>query len=617
MDLVQVLLTCLAAFVLMLFATPAVIRLAHRMDWLAHPKADRWHAKPTALMGGIAIYASASLAWLVLVRDVAALPIWIGATIMFVTGLVDDLKNIRPASKLVAQVVATGVLVVGGHAFASGLPVYLYLPLTFVWVIGITNAVNLLDNMDGLSAGISCIAAMVLAGFSLISGGMAGTGVAAAIAGAAGGFLIFNFKPAKIFMGDSGSLFLGFMVAALSIVIQSEAGETTSYGVYAVSFLIMAVPILDTTLVTLVRPAAGRLVSQGGRDHTSHRLVFLGLSERAAVLVLYGISLAFGSLALVFHFTRPQLFFALVLFMVVSLTVFGVFLGSVNVYRDDERSKPTFTGSIGKIQSFVYATVGYSWKLIFGVIGDILLVIAAFISAYYLRFEEGINADRAAFITAVLPVIVAIKIPVFYAFGLYRGIWRYAGTLEFVRVVRASFLSSVVTFLALSAYYGFDRIARGVFVIDWMIVTISLVAVRFSFRFLPQLLASRRIGGKRVVLYGAGDAGMLVLREIRQNPSLGYNPLGFVDDDPGKVERLVQGLQVFGTRAELQSICREQRIEEVLITTSRISDQRVDETVAFCESIGVPCRTVTVNIHQPDATGAVEGLIGPAVARAS
>lgn len=616
-ELLSALVTGVLAVGLMFVATPIVIRLAHKFDWLAHPKADRWHEKPTALMGGIAIFAAAAIAYFALAFDASALPIWVGAILMFITGLVDDLKNIRPATKLVAQVVATGILVVGGYAFASDLPVYIYLPLTFVWVIGITNAINLLDNMDGLASGISCIAALVLAGFSYMEGGVVGAGIAVAIAGAAGGFLFYNFKPAKIFMGDSGSLFLGYMIAALSIVIQAESTSSSQYGIYLVSLVIVAVPILDTTLVTLVRPAAGRLVSQGGRDHTSHRLVFLGLSEKAAVLVLYGISLVFGALALAFHIAKPQLFYALVIFMGVSLTVFGIFLGGVNVYRDDERKEQTFRGSVGKVQMFVYATMGYSWKVIFGVIGDILLVIAAFISSYFLRFEAGVTPERASFITAVLPVVVAVKIPVFYAFGLYRGIWRYAGTIEFVRVVKATVLSSVVTFLLLGTYFGLGTLSKGVFVIDWMVVTIALVAVRFSFRFFPQLLASRRIGGRRVLLYGAGDAGVLVLREIRQNPDLGYNPLGFIDDDLSKVGHLVQGLQVLGTRTDLQSTCEDQRIEEVLITTTRLSDKRASETVRFCESMGIPCRTVTVNIYQPDAIDAIEGLVGPAVARAS
>ena len=196
------------AFLTVLVLTPLVIRLTHRMNWLAYPKADRWHQRPTALMGGIAIYAAATLALLVFAGDALPWPIWAGATIMFVTGLVDDLKNLKPGAKLVAQIGATGMLLYAGELFGPGWPLWLSVPVTFLWVLGITNALNLLDNMDGLAAGTAAIVAGVLAVFNWLTGGIGTTGVAMAVAGAAAGFLVFNFKPARIFMGDSGSLFL-------------------------------------------------------------------------------------------------------------------------------------------------------------------------------------------------------------------------------------------------------------------------------------------------------------------------------------------------------------------------------------------------------------------------
>ena len=254
----------LFAFLSMLVLTPLVMRLAHRMGWLAYPKADRWHARPTALMGGIAIYAAAILAAMVFAGSTLPWPIWAGATIMFVTGLLDDLKNIRPAAKIVAQVTATGLLLYAGYSFGQGWPLWVSFPLTFFWIIGITNAINLLDNMDGLAAGIAAITAVVLAAFAAFMGEGATVGVAITVAGAAAGFLVFNFNPARIFMGDSGSLFLGYMLAALAVVIQAEDGFRGVLGV-----------------LRFGSRASGAYLRYDACDGYAHALGAVGLARRA------------------------------------------------------------------------------------------------------------------------------------------------------------------------------------------------------------------------------------------------------------------------------------------------------------------------------------------------
>src|SRR5690606_31966844 len=180
-----------------------------------------------------------------------------------------------------------------------------------------------------------------------------------------------------------------------------------------------------------------------------------------------------------------------------------------------------------------------------------------------LRFESGVNARQAEFIADVLPFVVLVKIPVFYVMGLYRGVWRYAGMPELVRVVKATVLASVGVVITLSLLHGTAPISKGVIVIDWMIVTIAVVAVRFSFRAFPRYIATKRLNGKRVLLYGAGDAGMLALSEIRQNPGLNFQPVGFIDDDRAKVGNVLQGMPIFGTRSELVGVCTAHHIEEV------------------------------------------------------
>ena len=580
------------AFICALFLTPVVIRLAHRNKWLALPKKDRWHQRPTALMGGIAIYAAATLTLVLFFFADVPWSIWLGATIMFVTGLVDDLKTIKPGGKLVAQVVSAGLLLLGGYSFGEGLPFWVVVPLTFFWTIGITNAINLLDNMDGLAAGISSIAALALAMLSFFSGNTATLTLSLVIVGVTAGFLVFNFKPARIFMGDSGSMFLGYTIAALAIMIQSDAQAPGRFSAYLMSAMVMAIPIFDTTLVTIVRTLAGRSISQGGRDHSSHRLVFLGLSERKAVLTLYGISLLFGLVALLFQFTEPRLFYALFLVMSVALTVFGVYLASVDVYRKSESLGFFSTRAYilnEKFFALLHALFGRSWKASFGVVADLLLIVSAFILAHYLRYEDEFTLAHAASLERILPAVVAVKIAIFYLFGLYRGIWRHAGTPELLRVVQATAVSGLACFVVVGYITGFGQLSIAVFLIDWMLISCAAAGVRFGFRGLRQFIASQRHTGRRVLLYGAGDAGALTLREFRHNLELNFIPVGIIDDDPLKHGMTIHGVPVLGSFGDLGRIISEYQPEAIVITANRMTEARKTEICVECTRLDVEC----------------------------
>jgi UDP-GlcNAc:undecaprenyl-phosphate GlcNAc-1-phosphate transferase len=283
-----------ASLLLMPLVTPAVMRLAWRRGWIAKPRADRWSQRPTALMGGIAIFAAATVALLGAQSAAcrASGVIWLASAVMFVLGFVDDRRSVMPRPKLITEFACACALIAVGIRVAPSWPLWLSAPLTVFWVIGITNALNLLDNMDGLSSGIATIVLSAIGAILLGAGDYAMAAFAFAVAGACAGFLLFNFSPARIFMGDCGSLFIGFTIAALALRSQDalSAAALGGWGPAAallVPIVICAVLIGDTSLVTISRLRAGRPVSQGGRDHASHRLVGLGLSEPGAVLALY------------------------------------------------------------------------------------------------------------------------------------------------------------------------------------------------------------------------------------------------------------------------------------------------------------------------------------------
>ncbi len=582
------------AFVAVVVLTPLVIRMARMFGWVAQPTADRWHATPTALMGGIAIYAGATAALFATSPAFAAAPIWIGATIMFVTGLVDDVWHIRPAAKLAMQVLATSLLLYSGYAFGHDWSLWLALPLTLVWVVGITNAINLLDNMDGLSAGVAGIAAGIMVVFAAMTESSLAVRIGTPVVGAAFGFLVYNFKPAKIFMGDCGSLFLGYIVAALGLIIQKEAVSAGPVAVALVPLAVLAVPIFDTTLVTLVRKLSGRSISQGGRDHSSHRLVFLGLSERHAVLMLYTLSLFSGVAALTALYVGERLFFALTAFVAVALTVLGIQLARANVYEDakGDGAPPREFRPLHALHDLM----GHHWKALFGIMADALLIGAAFVVSHSLRFDGGVPVEHGTQMVQVLPLIVALKIGVFYALGLYRGIWRYAGTPEIIRTISATVLASVASGGLITAMYGLESLSRGVMVIDWMMVTLAVIAVRFGFRGLRQYLASKGGKGERALLYGAGEQGTLAIRILRHNDALELVPVGFIDDNPLKVGLSVQGVPIMGTGDDLREVCTENDID-VVVVTANVTPRRLEEMITALRPVDVEIQKLSVQLN--------------------
>lgn len=314
-----------AALVLSLILTFAVRALATRYGFVAKPKADRWHKRPTALMGGVAIFATTTIVALLFVPLTLETAIVLACGwLMFVIGLVDDILNIKPYQKLFGQVIGALVVIASGLQLQwTDFPI-INAAITLFWLIGITNAINLLDNMDGLAAGISTIAAISLAAVLFANGNSDVLPLVLVFTGALLGFLWFNFNPASIFMGDSGSLFIGFLLASLVLLSQGGGQSRSIVSVLAVPVLTLFIPIFDTTFVTILRKMWGRKASQGGRDHTSHRLVALGLSERKAVLMLYGFAACAGLLAVWVRNLRFDQSVAVIAAFVVALTIGGV-----------------------------------------------------------------------------------------------------------------------------------------------------------------------------------------------------------------------------------------------------------------------------------------------------
>jgi UDP-GlcNAc:undecaprenyl-phosphate GlcNAc-1-phosphate transferase len=591
-DLLAVALSFAAALAL----TPLARAAARRLGFVARPKGERWHTRPTALMGGVAIFAAVGAVELVMVpMSAGALAVLGAATLLFVVGLVDDLVELKPYQKLSAQVMAATALVSSGLTLPWTGSSSADMAVTLLWVVGITNAVNLLDNMDGLAAGVSAIASAFLALNFLDSGRHSEALMVAVFGSALLGFLAYNSNPASIFMGDCGSMFLGSFLAGAALLNPAGGRSRTFLPVLAVPVLTLFIPIFDTLFVTILRKLAGRPVSRGGRDHTSHRLVALGLSERGAVWMLYAFAAATGLLGLLARHYTPDVSLAAITGFALTLSILGVHLAGVRVYDEAEvraaRSRP-----------LVAFLVDLSYKRrIFEVLLDVVLIVLCYHAAYVTTFGPLRGEASLRQFARVVPILVAVKLATFLAFGVYRGLWRYVSLDTLVLYGKAVPAASAASVLALVFAFRFAGLSRVVFVLDGLLLLTLLAGSRLAFRLMRGLLPGPpETRPRRVLIFGAGDAGELLARELLNNPSRCCVPVGFADDDPLKAGRFIHGLRVLGGNGSFLSICRQSGAEEVVISSGKIPPGRVEEIARACGDASIPLRRMRIEIETLD-----------------
>ncbi|KMY68443.1 hypothetical protein AAU61_01840 [Desulfocarbo indianensis] len=568
-------------------ATPIIIWLARKNGWVVAPRQDRWHQKPTAIYGGVGIFAAFMTSFLLTgphPRDHWVLAGCGGA--MFLVGLIDDIWEMKPQVKFLAQlIISIAAVSLGVDLEREVIPwAWLAVPLAVFWLVAVTNAVNILDNMDGLSSGVVFVAGICL-GFSSLVNHFTQVGhLAVMLAGAALGFLFFNFKPAKIFMGDCGSLFLGFTLAGTTIL---SANTTAGASSLALSVLIplgaLVVPIFDTTLVTFQRSSHGRSIAQGGRDHSSHRLVFLGLSERKAVLLLLGISLSGGLASLVLvRYATPLIALVVVALIAVGLVFFGLYLGEVEVYDGQNKRR--------RWRMPVLAGLVMYKKQILQIAVDTALFAAAYVAAWLLRFEGGLIPWQEHLIAQSLPWLVGIKLVALWLFGTYRGQWRYISVHDYVQIAKGCLAGSLVFVLFLVIFYRFEEYSRAVMIIDFFLAYIFVAGSRSLIRVFREKIRGHQ--GMPVLIVGAGDGGELLLRELNNNPSYPFMPVGFIDDDPEKQGRVIHGIKVLGSRQDLDQLIAKHQAQRVFISILSAKSADFSDVYEICQNHGIECTRI-------------------------
>ncbi|MBS3759317.1 MAG: hypothetical protein KGY61_11715 [Desulfobacterales bacterium] len=557
--------------------TPALKLLAQKNNIVAKPKKDRWHKTPKALLGGVSILFATLAAWLTALlffADFAAVgkPIWIvvaGSIGIFALGLIDDVLEINPQYKLIGQVVIVSSLVFLGIKVSWFDSQTANILISIFWIVGISNAFNLLDNMDGLSAGIAFIAGVFLfIWLSIIPvEHFLSVPVQLLIAGYLGslvGFLIFNFNPASIFMGDAGSLFIGFMLACLTVIVKPPpGGEGSAFFSHAtmiiIPCLILFIPILDVAFVSFMRKLCARSIFQGGKDHSSHRMVAVGMSERKAVLVLYFFAFISGLIALATYPLEMGVSIVVIALYLIFVLLFWLYLANAEVYVDSpgDNNGRRFGGAIFNESNYL--------RTFLAVLFDLILITVAYYAAYLLRFEGDIGADFSRFLIS-LPILFACQVLCFYLFGVYQRLWwgsRLGDIGAYVKGVTAGTIMAVLILLFL---YRFQSFSRAVFVIYWGVMLIFVSFSRFFFRMLDEWMSHENKNGRPTLVYGAGVGGQMVAREIETNRELDLSLVGFIDDDPMKKGKRIHGYPVFGNKEKLGEVIRKNNIKEIIVS---------------------------------------------------
>jgi len=580
----------LVPFCVSLILTPFVRSFAIKYKLVARPKDNRFHRKVTAILGGVGIFIAALAGIFInvpLTKNILAF--LVGGSFVFLWGLSDDFRPMRPQVKLLGQIIASCIIIFFDISFNIANYKLLSYVLTIFWIIGITNAFNLLDNMDGLAAGTVAISSIMIFLSTLMTGDSITGVISLILAAVALGFLPYNFNPAKIYMGDSGSMFLGFSLATISIMGSYRVASNILVTL-AIPVLILAVPIFDTLFVLVMRNIGGRSFWVGGKDHTSHRLVSLGLSERKTVIILYCSSIVFGLIALLYTKLNIMIVSIFAILSILALAFFGIFLAEVESYEKEEELEKARKKKISK-GNVVLNTVLLYKRNFLEVVVDLILICISYYSAYLLKYDARIPLYVFPLISKSLPIIIVIKLLAFFSFGLYSRIWPYMSIHDAISIFKAVTLSSILNVVAVTFFFRFVDYSRAIFILDWLILLFLATGIRIVIPTLTEYFSSVSAKEKKIIIFGAGNTGEAVLREIKRSKNLKFHALGFIDDDKGKVGKKIRGVPVLGSRNHLAKILQSLKIDAVLVAIPTLSESDFQE-------IGLICRENKVSIRR-------------------
>ncbi len=599
----------LVSFLATYLLVPVVGNLANKFGIVDHPGARRLHRHPIPRIGGVAVFAGFHIACAVIflvpgfqLNGIFTFDSWLtflaASTFLMLTGLCDDIHGIKPITKLLSQCAAASLLfmtgVSAGQVFGIELPVAINLAMTIVWFVMIINAFNLIDGMDGLAAGLASIASLGIIG-SLLFRHLPGDAlVMTALLGACLAFLRYNFNPASIFLGDTGSMFLGFTVSAISLGTSSKGTLLASIGV---PLLAIGVPVFDTLLAIWRRsvrrafpgpdaPAAG--IMHFDMDHLHHRLIRSGLTQRKVALMLY-----LANAALVFVGLSSLLFSAQAWGIFVIAFVVGAYVIARHVAYVE-----LWDSGVALIEGFKSPSHPVLLVLLYPIVDFMLLGISFLASALICHYSEPHYALSEVLSVWFYTSPLACGVPFITLFltQTYSRVWSRARIAEFV------FLGFAVAAGVASAWSitGFFHTgAAEISLAQWMLYGSLALAFVTGIRGLPRAIndlmsfVGRRLAASHsevitdTVLYGAGHRGILYLTlqnhdSVRRRAPRSHAILGLIDDDRNLRGRLVHGYRILGGFRDLIKLMREGTVKEIVLTAP-LSDKRLARLRRVCQ----------------------------------
>jgi UDP-GlcNAc:undecaprenyl-phosphate GlcNAc-1-phosphate transferase len=564
----------LATFVVTVALVALTIRVCLRRRWMANPRADRWHKSAACLFGGVPLWLSTVMMALVFVPFSSGL-VWkliAASSTMFALGLADDIWHFRPRTKFAVQILVAGWIVHAGLVYPLVHSNLVNSTISLLWIVGITNAFNLLDNMDGLAAGIALISAIYLAAFFLGNSALQYTSLVLLVAGASAGFLLFNFNPARIFMGDSGSLSLGFLLGGSSLLQLTHVSGLPAF--VLAPALVLAVPVFDTLFVSVTRRMRGQAVSQGGTDHCSHRLVRLGLSERGAVLLLYGLSIGSGAVALEARQVLYWRAMALAGIWGLFLFLFGIYLFRLETISG-EAYHPSTSRMLGRLWG----------RDSLAVLLDPVALSLSYYLAYFLRFGQHVPDNAIHFFYYSWPLVVSAKLVLLAAFRIYKRSWWRGSMTDVYRLAQATLIGEAVSALFLIAFHGSWEFTAIVLSMDALFSWVFLAGIRKSFALFRDSLVSWSSplspDSRRVFLLGTSEHTDLALRFLRDRHIV---CAGLIDTNGGAdVGRWVWGSLVLGSIADLPRLKSDHGVHEVVLPQDESMPYSEREFCLLCE----------------------------------
>jgi UDP-GlcNAc:undecaprenyl-phosphate/decaprenyl-phosphate GlcNAc-1-phosphate transferase len=616
----EYLLPFLSGLMLSLMLTPVSRRLAIAIGAIDQPSERRIHIVATPRLGGpailLALVAAAMIASRLMRFPVAAGgPDWtaygwpaFGALMVTAIGTVDDIRPLRPATKLLVETVAAGLAVYGGYRLDLPAAWHLDLlafPLSVFLIISVVNAVNLVDGLDGLAVGLCLIISVTL--FLMCDSEGPQASILAAACGVMLGFLCYNFHPARIFLGDSGALLLGYIVAIEAIsASHRRAGGLADFA----PLLVLGVPMAELILTVVRRVARLIRIEEGGadarryrlsvtarpalfcadRDHIHHRLLTRGLSHRSAVLMLYGagatMCLAAFTLGIRAHLPRGLILMAIAVASALCARGLG--------YRE---LMPLRAGIFLPL-----AEVGALSGQAFWLVADLGAIVVSWAIALFMQSGSNHLLNHGGLIAPML--IGATQAATFWLSGLYRRSWRYAGLDDALAVLRAI---AVVTAADAAVVIGAPALGLkpATIILDAYLLATMVLGARLSLRMLEHVFQRARGEGRRVLIYGAGRSGTVALNELRVKPALAMTAVGFLDDDLRKCGNRLRGVTVHRL-SDLPDLIRAGAFDLVALSSRKISAAREQVVIDQCERAGLEVIRFEVDWSGPVARFGVE-----------